>query len=81
MCELSISEKGLSLIKKYMTVFDFERNQLRGLSIVLQNFGNHMIYDFSFGGNIDKPDKIVLADSVDYLGQLGTHSCRKNHSN
>ena len=57
-----------------MTVFDFEKNQLRGLSIVLPNFENHMIYDFSFGGNIDKTDKIVFADTFDYSGQLGTHS-------
>jgi radical SAM superfamily enzyme YgiQ (UPF0313 family) len=73
-CEFSISEKELSLIKKYMTVFDFEKNQLRGLSVVLQNFGTHMIYDFSFGGGIDKTDKIVFADSFDYSGQLETHS-------
>lgn len=70
-CQFSTSEKMINAINWELERFDFAQDPVRAVALALQNYGDKLFYDFSFGGDRITQDSAPNAtDSFDYSDQF-----------
>jgi radical SAM superfamily enzyme YgiQ (UPF0313 family) len=69
-CKFSVTPKFYRVVDAELERFMFNENSLRALTLTLQNYGDKLMYDFSFGDTIEKTGSEVFFDSFDYSDQL-----------
>ena len=70
-CQFSISEKMINAINWELERFDFAQDPVRAVALALQNYGDKLFYDFSFGGDLINQDTAPNAtDLFDYSDQF-----------
>ena len=78
LCRFVVDEKYLRVIDADLVRFGFDDNPLRSVALTLQNYGDKMMYDFSFGDVVENTGRDTFLDSFDYADQLKTYAARSN---
>ena len=75
-CTFSITDKQLRAIGLELERFHFDEMPIRAVALALQNYGDKLFYDFSFGEHVESAKPEQFFDSFDYADQLKTYSAK-----